>query len=116
MTDIPELTQADIPSYDFGAFLNRVRVKVVKVENVSKGGIITSVAKDQRREQMAADVGVVQDFGPDACADYLDKRLTKGAVVLFAQYAGKVCPETDGEYRIINDTDIIAIGTKKEGA
>lgn len=113
MSDQVELSKHDLPNYDFSAFLNRVKVRMMKVEEKTAGGLYIPEAMKEK-EQKGADAGIVLDIGADAYVEYRDQRLKVGDVVLYARYAGSVVPGTDDRERIINDTDIYAIGARKE--
>lgn len=105
MTDI---TKSQLDDMTFSATLNRVRVRMVKTEGMTKGGIALPDGY-ANKEKMACDAGVVIDVGPDAYAEYADKRIVPGAVVLFAKYAGAIVPGSGETERIINDTDIYGV-------
>ena len=103
-----ELTKAELEGMTFKSALNRVRVRMVKTDNVTKGGILLTEAT-ANKEKMGCDAGVVLDMGEDAYSEYRDKRIKPGAVVLFARYAGAIVPGTEDRERILNDTDIYGI-------
>lgn len=103
-----DLTKADLEGKTFKATHNRVRVRVVKNDNVTKGGILLTEAT-ANKEKMACDAGVVLDCGPDAFSDYKEDRIKVGSVVLFARYAGSIIPGTEDRERIINDVDIYGL-------
>lgn len=103
-----ELTKAQLEGMRFVATLNRVHVRMVKTDNTTKGGIMLPDVV-ANKEKMACDAGVVLDMGEDAFAEYADKRVKVGSVVLFAKYAGAIVPGTEDRERIINDTDIYSI-------
>lgn len=103
-----ELTKTQLEGMTFKAALNRVRVRMVKTENVTKGGIVLTEAT-ANKEKMGCDAGVVLDMGEDAYSEYNDKRIKVGSVVLFARYAGAIVPGTEDRERILNDTDIYGI-------
>ena len=105
---VDELTKSDLEGKTFKATLNRVRVRMVKQDNVTKGGILLTDTT-ANREKMACDAGVVMDMGADAYADYADNRIKVGSVVLFAKYAGAIVPGTEDRERIINDTDVYGL-------
>lgn len=100
-------TWDEVESMTFNASLNRIRVRVVAVEEKTTGGIILS-KKEVDKEQNAVSVGVVLDMGDDAYVEYADKRIKPGSVVLFARYAGAKTPG-NGFERIINDTDVYGV-------
>lgn len=90
----------------------RVILKVKEVAEKSKGGIVLAV--DKRLERQAYTQGTVIDIGPDAWAAFKTKEefagLKIGDTVFYAKYAGKwlADPETDEEFLIVNDEDIVA--------
>lgn len=100
-------SRADIKGRTFVALLNRIRVRVLDVEETSEAGIILNTNSQKNREQMGCDIGIVLDIGPDSFDEYKDKSVKVGDVVLFSQYGGKVVPNTDNKERIINDVDLI---------
>lgn len=110
----PITNRSQIDGMVFSALLNRVHVRVLDIEEVSKAGIVLATGASKHKEQMGCDVGVIIDLGPDAFDEYKDKRVKPGDVVIFAQYGGKVVPDTDGKERILNDVDLIAIGRRPE--
>ena len=94
--------------------LHRILVKPDPVETKSAGGIILTV--NEKREQAAAEKGVVISVGPTCFKDFgSDSDILKGGDrVYFAKYAGKIVKDVDGEeFVILNDEDIVAI--LKEG-
>lgn len=103
------MNRADIATYTFRPALNRVRVRVLDVEDTSKGGIVLHTQTQAKREQMGCDIGILEAIGPDAWAEFDDKSFKVGDLVIFAQYGGKGVPETDNKVRILNDIDIIGI-------
>lgn len=110
MTDIKS---TDLADYSWAAFLNRIKVEVIEVDERTQGGIfLPPELRDKQQKGQAA--GIVLDIGLDAYSDYNDKRLKVGDLVLFAKYAGEVVIGSEGKQRIINDTDIYSIGYKKE--
>ncbi len=103
-----EITKAELEGMTFKSVLNRVRVRMVKTDDMTKGGIALppSVAN---KEKMGCDAGEVLDMGEDAYSEYADKRIKVGSIVLFARYAGAIIPGTEDRERILNDTDIYGI-------
>ena len=108
-----ELTRADLESRRYKATLNRVHVRMVKTEAVSKGGILLTDAHTQK-EKMACDAGTIMDMGPDAFSEYRDDRIAVGSIVLFARYAGAIVPGTEDRERIINDVDVYGLAEPME--
>lgn len=90
----------------------RIILKVKEVAEKTKGGIVLAV--DKKLERQAYTQGTIIDIGPDAWAAFNTKEqfagLKVGDTVMFAKYAGKwiADPDTDVEYLILNDEDIVA--------
>ena len=103
-----DITKAQLEGKTFAATLNRVRVRMVKMDDMTKGGIALPPGV-ATKEKMACDAGTVLDMGPDAYGEYKDDRIKVGSVVLFAKYAGAIVPGTDERERIINDTDVYGL-------
>lgn len=89
---------------------HRVLVKPLPLEKQSKGGIILS--HDERKEK-AQVRGTVVSIGPTAwkAFDNGEPWAAVGDEVWFAQYGGYLVrdPETDEEYRLLNDEDVCAV-------
>jgi len=90
-----------------------VLVRVVDIEEVSQGGIITATKNEHEREQNGHDVGVVMLFGKTAyqgfsgCESSDDWGVAAGDVVEFNRYDGKLLRNPlFKSYRVINDNDI----------
>lgn len=110
--------------------LHRIMVKQVKLEEVHKeyqsakrAGIIIPEHPDTQRAQAGVDRGTVVAIGETAYRDYSqyadpDSNIPVhvGDTVAFAKYSGKVVtdPETDEEYVILNDEDIVCVITQKD--
>ena len=78
------------------------------IEKKTASGII--VAKDDRRQAVDADRGVVFMIGKDAWKDYgMDHPVKVGDTVIYAKYGAKVIKdeENDELYIIANDEDIL---------
>ena len=103
-----EITKAELEGKTFRATLNRVHVRMVKMDEMTKGGIALPPGV-ANKEKMACDAGTVLEMGADAYADYADNRIKVGSVVLFAKYAGAIVPGTEDRERIINDTDVYGL-------
>ena len=86
--------------------MDRVVVKQVETEEVSKGGIIlTSAAKE--KPQFAEVIAV----GPGGMVDGKEVAMTvkKGNKVLVGKYTGTTVKVEDEEYSIVRQGDILAI-------
>ncbi len=95
--------------------LHRLIVKADPVETKTQSGIILTV--NERKEQAAAESGVVVAVGETAFKDYGgDPSLVPvGTRIFFAKYAGKTVKDVDGqEYVCLNDEDIICVITPTE--
>jgi len=90
----------------FEPVLYRLKVKPDAIEEVTAGGIILS-AVTKERDQAATVTGVVVGVGP-SCFEGADV-LREGDRILFAKYGGLVHKENDIEYRMMNDSDVIAV-------
>lgn len=102
----------------------KLLVKVLPVEEVSKGGIIIETASSQQRERQGRDLGEVISMGPLAFRGYKgcldlngcqDWGVKIGDTVEFRRYDGKI-PRPDGyeDYRYIDDEDVIAVIEEKD--
>lgn len=70
------------------------------------------VGTQKSREQQAVDKGTVVSYGPTAFKDYgLENPLREGDSIVYAKHAGKLVtdPETDEEFLVINDEDVVCI-------
>lgn len=94
---------------------HRVVVKPDPIEEYSEGGI--AIVSDKNRELAAQTFGTVVEIGPQAWMDYGDGTpwVKEGDRVIYAKYAGMTVrePDSDTEYVVLNDTDIIAKATGK---
>lgn len=96
---------------------HRLLVKPDSIEDVDdnyrsakKAGIIIP-DQEARKEQIAVDKGTVVDIGSTAFKDFGgDPWCQVGDRVAYTRYGGKFLkdPETDEEYLILNDEDVIA--------
>jgi len=86
--------------------MDRVVVKQVETEEVSKGGIIlTSAAKE--KPQFAEVIAV----GPGGLVDGKEvvMQVKKGDRVVYSKYAGTEVKLDDQEYMVVKQSDILAI-------
>lgn len=88
----------------------RVLIKPDPLEDKSAGGILI-VHSDERLARAATQTGVLVAIGKTAWADSQVPWCEVGDHVVYAKYAGKVIvdPDTDEEYLVVNDEDILAI-------
>jgi len=94
---------------------DRVLVRIIKVEERTKGGIILPEEYRDKKE-MAQLEAVLVENGETADLK-LDFWPAPGAHVLITKYAGTICPkrgDEDEEYRVVNADDIIAVIEKEE--
>ena len=86
---------------------DRVVVKPIKQEEVSKGGVIlpdtASKEKPQEGEVIAVGPGKLSDEGKRIAME-----VKEGERVIFAKYAGTEYKINDDEYLILRETDILA--------
>lgn len=105
---------------------HRLLIKPQKIEDVDDGykaavraGIIIPEAHE-RLQQSAVDKGTVITLGSTAFRDFGGEAwCSPGDLVAYARYGGKIIndPETNTDYLILNDEDIIAVikqGNKDE--
>lgn len=86
----------------------RVLVWPIPAEEKSDGGIIIA-QQTREREDMAQVRAIVVALGFEAFQDCVANWTKRGDTVLIAKYAGLYHTGPDGkQYRVINDTDIVA--------
>ncbi|MGI6037980.1 MAG: co-chaperone GroES [Limnochordia bacterium] len=89
---------------------DRVVVKVVEEEEVTKGGIVlpdTAKEKPQQGEVIAVGPGRVLDNGERQTLD-----VQPGDRVIFAKYGGTEVKVQGEEYLILRESDILAVVTQ----
>ena len=90
---------------------DRVILKVVEKEEVSKGGILLpdTASKEKHQEGKVIEVGSgkVLENGQKVALE-----VKKGDKVIFAKYAGAEVKVQGEEYLILSEKDILAIITK----
>lgn len=99
----------------------RILVQLSEVKNQTASGILTMTQKQEQREFMGNIHGTIVDIGPTAFKGEEFGGVTPkvGDRVLFARYSGEYMqyPADAGEhYRIMNDTDVIAVLEGEENA
>ncbi len=85
---------------------DRVLVKPMTEEEVTKGGIIlpdTAKEKPQRGEVVAVGPGRMDEQGKP-----IPMEVKKGDKVIYAKYAGTEVKIEDAEYLILRESDILA--------
>lgn len=92
---------------------HRVVVKLKKVEETSKGGIVIASSQNLKREQYGVEEAYVTQIGKTAFLAFDDGEpwCAVGDLVAITKYSGKDYEDKDtGDiYRIINDDDIMAV-------
>lgn len=110
--------------------LHRILVKPDAIEDKDPAfksardtGII--IHRDERtREQAAVDSGTVLDIGETAFSAFMNEKpgasfpVKVGDTIVYARYAGKTVkdPDDNKDYVLLNDEDVVAIVTTKQGA
>ena len=85
---------------------HRILLRMDKVDDVSKGGIILA-PQHVDRQQDSAVLGTVVEVGPDAWYDKPSHEWAKpGDKVMIAKFGGAAIDEL---YRFVNDEDILGI-------
>ena len=88
--------------------LHRVLIKPDPVEKTTASGIVLAI--DEKREQAAAESGVVVAIGDTAFVDFKTGVIpVVGDRVYYAKYAGKQVKDGEDKYLALNDEDIVAI-------
>lgn len=99
----------------------RILVQLSEVKKETSSGIITMTQKQEQREFIGNIHGTIVDVGPTAFKgdEFGDRPPKVGDRVLFARYSGEYMQypaETGEHYRVMNDTDVIAILEGEENA
>lgn len=102
---------------------HRILIKPERLEDLdkvlrsAKAMGIEVVTEDGERAQAAVDRGVVVQVGQSAFKDFgTSPWCNAGDYIAYARYAGKAMtdPDTDEEFLIINDEDVICRFTKEK--
>jgi len=90
---------------------HRVVVKLKKIEEVSKTGIILSQGNNLKREKYGVEEAIVVKLGRTAFKAFDDGEAwcEVGDLVAITKYSGKDYEDGEEIYRIINDDDIMAV-------
>jgi co-chaperonin GroES (HSP10) len=89
---------------------HRVLVLPDQISDKTESGIVIFSPTQLEREQLGQTEGVVVSLGKDAYSDYSSAWCTIGDKVIIARYAGMMRTGNDGlSYRIISDTDVVAL-------
>ena len=90
---------------------HRVVVKLKKIEETTKSGIIIDTGENLKRQQYGVEEAFVESLGPTAFRAFDDGEpwCKVGDLVAIVKYSGKDYKDGDDIYRIINDEDIMAI-------
>ena len=97
---------------DLEPLADRVIVKPIPREEVSKGGIVlpdTAKEKPQEGEVVAVGPGRLSEDG----GKHIPMDVKVGDRVIYAKYAGTEWKYNDEEYLIIRESDILAKKSKK---
>ncbi|MDE3022996.1 MAG: hypothetical protein KGI54_14250 [Pseudomonadota bacterium] len=104
--------------------LHRIVLKLMNLEDVDEtynqakaipGFQIVADPQTLKRKERSLDSGTVVCFGPTVFNDYhVDNPLQIGDRVVFAHGAAKIItdPDTNQDFAVINDEDVVAILTK----
>lgn len=90
--------------------LHRLLVKPDEVETKTASGIVLAI--NEKREQAAAERGIVVALGTTCFKDYGggEETVLVGDKIFYAKYAGKEVEDTDGiKYILLNDEDIVGV-------
>ncbi|MYD35651.1 MAG: co-chaperone GroES [Dehalococcoidia bacterium] len=85
---------------------DRIVIKPIEQEEVSKGGLVlpdTARERPQEGEVIAAGPGRLTDEG-----NRIPMELVVGDKVLYAKYAGTELKEDDEDYLVLRESDILA--------
>ncbi len=85
---------------------DRIVIKPIEQEEVSKGGLVlpdTARERPQEGEVIAAGPGRLTDEG-----SRIPMELVVGDKVLYAKYAGTELKEDDEDYLVLRESDILA--------
>jgi chaperonin GroES len=91
---------------------DRIVVKPVEKEEVTKGGIVlpdTAKERPQEGKVLAVGPGKMTDDGKRVPMD-----VKVGDIVIYAKYGGTEIKEEDEELIILRESDILAIKSKKK--
>lgn len=82
------------------------------IDEKNKDSLIHIPDTIKEKHQQASVAGVLVAVGPDAWTDFKEPFADPGDRVMYAKYGGLMVTGEDGvEYRILNDTDIVAVIT-----
>jgi len=90
----------------FNPLGDRILVKPLEREEVTKGGIVlpdTAQERPQEGEVVAVGSGRLTDEGKR-----IPLELKKGDIVMYAKYGGTELKEDDVEYLILSERDVLA--------
>jgi co-chaperonin GroES (HSP10) len=97
----------------------RILVKPDDIEKVTKGGIV--LVTDEKLERAAQHVGTIVAIGKQAWKAFSKKYdgapwASVGDRIIYSKYAGKYVkdPETQEQFVILNDEDVVAIVTGED--
>lgn len=88
----------------------RVLVKPDIIDEKKGDSLIHIPDTVKEKHQQASIAGILIESGPDAWTDFSEPFAKPGDRVMFAKYGGLMVQGEDGaDYRILNDTDIVAV-------
>ena len=93
-------------SRKFNPLADRVMIKPLEKEQVSKSGLVipdTAKERPQEGEVVAVGVGRIADDGKK-----VPMELKVGDVIVYSRYAGNEWKEDDVEYLILKESEILA--------
>jgi chaperonin GroES len=85
----------------------KILIKPEEVSEKTDGGIYLPDST-QQDEKNATTKGEVLAIGPSADAKFEDGPIDVGDRVIYARYGGVLVETEEGDFRIVNDEDIIA--------
>jgi co-chaperonin GroES (HSP10) len=94
---------------------HRILVLPDQISDKTASGIVIFSPTQLEREQLGQTEGVVVALGEDSYTDFKSAWCKVGDKVIIARYAGMMRTGNDGlSYRIISDTDVVALLENKE--
>jgi len=76
-------------------------------DRLKKAGLVAAEDhEDAQRRKAGVDKGTVIAMGPN-CSDEWIKGVKVGDMIVFAKYSGKMVPDGEKRYVVINDEDVL---------
>jgi co-chaperonin GroES (HSP10) len=90
---------------------HNVLVKLKRVEQTSKAGIILATEKELKRQQYGVEYAYVEQLGDSAYAGFADGTpwCQPGDLVAIKKYSGCDFEHKDEIFRVILDDDVVAV-------